>query len=938
MTGSGFSGAQGPPDYEARLLNAVRELARELGRNGDDLQRLGPDSSLERDFGLDSLGRVELLARVQRDFGIQLDGEVFLTVETPHDLIGKMKAAAGVELIAAAEAAETADTGQERAPEDIVTLTGLIDWHASAHGNRVYITLYEDGDRSRDITFRQLKDEAMAVASGLLAHDLAQGERVAIMLPTSREFFAAFYGTLFAGGVPVPLYPPARPSQLEDHVRRIVGIVANSGAVLLVADSRTMLVGRLLRPQCRGLRAILTAGELSTHGIAPLLPRVKTDDIAFLQYTSGSTGNPKGVVLTHANLIANLRAMQYASGVTSSDIFVSWLPLYHDMGLIGACMGSLYAGFRLILFSPLSFLARPSRWLWTIHRHRATVSAAPNFAYEMCASRMQDSEIEGMDLGSWRLAYNGAEPVSPDTIERFADRFSHYGFNRNAMTPVYGLAESSVGLAFPPLGRGPLFDRVDRSGLTLNGIARPAAEDDPLALRVVCCGKALPGHEIRIVNASGMPIPARNVGRVQFKGPSSTSGYFGNSRANEGLFNGDWVNTGDLGYLAAGELYLTGREKDLIIRAGRNIYPQELEEAVSRISGIRKGGVAVFPASDPGSGTERLVVLAETRREVGAERGRIISDINNLAVDLLGMPADDVVLAPPRTVLKTSSGKVRRSACRQMYESGALIRKQHSVWRQVARLASGSAIAEAGQLLGGCAGWLWSAWAWAVFAAIVPCAWIFIVTAPGLGLRRLIAKAGARLALALAGLTPQVSGLRPFSVGGPSVVVSNHASYLDSLVLTAVLPSRFTFVAKQELLKNPFAAIPLRRLSCAFVERFDSARREEDTRVLEARARSGESLVFFAEGTFRRLPGLLPFRLGAFAVAARCSIPVVPVALTGTRTLLRGDDMWPHFSRLGVAAGGALSAEGNDWQAALKLRDKSRSWILDHAGEPDIAS
>jgi 1-acyl-sn-glycerol-3-phosphate acyltransferase len=951
----------------AQLLDIVRGLARELRPGAGGIDRLGLDDQLERDFGLDSLARVELLARIERELGATLSEAAFAEAETPRDLVRQMGAARPT-APRPPPAVEKAVAAREHPPETLATLVDLLDWHVAQHADAVHITLEGEGGDSDDISYRMLQAEARALAAGLVAlgvgaggrsapesdagdrvaptpntgdrvaPDFVTGDRVAIMLPTGREFFAAFYGALYAGCVPVPLYPPARPSQLEEHLRRIAGIVANAGAALLVTDARAKPLGHLLRAQCASLRQVATVADLSRPDAAPLPPPPRAADTAFLQYTSGSTGNPKGVVLSHANLLANLRAMERAAGVSADDVFVSWLPLYHDMGLIGACMGSLYVGFRLVLMSPLAFLARPGRWLSTIHRHRASVSAAPNFAYELCVNKLDDRELADLDLGNWRLAYNGAEPVSPDTLERFATRFAACGFRASAMTPVYGLAESSVGLAFPPLGRGPLIDRVDRAALSARGVARPAAPGDAHAQRIVSCGRALPGHPIRVVDADGGELPERTLGRVQFRGPSATSGYFNNPEATRALFDGAWLNTGDLGYLAGGELFLSGREKDLIIRGGRNLHPQELEEAVSRLPGVRRGGVAVFPATDAHSGTERLVVLAEIRDDTAANRARIEAEINGLAVDVIGMPADDIVLAPPRTVLKTSSGKVRRAACRERYERGELLAAQRPPWQQWLRLEGAGVLARARRHLGRAADAAWAAWAWAVYLAIVPLAWLLIALVPCRALRRRIARSCARIALALTGLTPRVTGLQQLAgLDGALIVVANHASFLDALVLTAVLPPRFAYVAKQELLQKPLAAIPLRRLGSAFVERFDSARGVEDTRALEERVRAGEPLVFFPEGTFVAEPGLLPFRLGAFMLAARAGRPVLPVTLVGTRTLLRGVSWRPHYSALEVRIGAPLSAEGDPWQAALQLRDGARRQILAESGEHDAA-
>lgn len=920
-----------------RLLAIVRALAGELRPDADGLGQLGLDHSLERDFGLDSLARMELLARVERELGARLSEAAFVRAETPRDLLRLMGSKTWAEIPDLAPAAGAAEAGIDHPPPTIATLTDMLDWHVARHGDRVHIHLdLEKG--GQDITYRMLQSNAQRLAAGLLAQRLQGGDRVAIMLPTGSDFFTAFYGALYAGCVPVPLYPPTRPSQIEDHMRRIAGIISNAGAVLLITDERAKPLGHLLRAQCRSLRGVVTAADLHGPDTFQLPPPPIGSDIAFLQYTSGSTGNPKGVVLTHANLLANLRAMEQASGVTAGDIFVSWLPLYHDMGLIGACMGSLFIGFRLVLMSPLAFLTRPARWLKTIHRHRATISAAPNFAYELCAGKLNDRDLDGLDLSCWRLAYNGAEPVSPETIERFAARLEPHGFNPLAMTPVFGLAESSVGLAFPPLGRGPLIDCVDRAALATTGIARPVRDGKTPARRIVSCGLPLPGHAIRVVDADGHELPERRQGRVQFQGPSAISGYFQNPEATRRLFDGPWLNTGDLGYLAAGELYLTGREKDIIIRGGHNIHPQELEEAVNRVAGVRRGGVAVFPAANAHTGTERLVVLAETRKEMDRqEQGRIMAEIHRLAVDVIGMPVDDIVLTPPRTVLKTSSGKLRRAACRELYERGELTGARRAPWRQWLRLAGISIMAKLGRWRQDGGQWLWSVWAWTVFGMIVPVAWILIVLTPTLGLRRRLARISSRLALRLTGLMPEVKGLEHLAGQSGVIVAANHAGYLDALILTAVLPPRFAFVAKQELLRKPLAGIPLRRLGTAFVERFDSARGVEDTRALEVRARSGEALLFFPEGTFRTEPGLLPFRLGAFMVAARAGIPVVPTALTGSRALLPGTSRWPRYSKLRVWIGAPLPAKGDDWQAALQLSDGVRQQILAQLGETDTA-
>ena len=932
--------AAAPTADAQRLLDIVRGLAAELRPNAQDIDRLGIDHSLERDFGLDSLARAELLTRIEHDYGARIDEQALMAGETPRDLLRlttlAYRATADVPLLSPAAASSQGaarTSATNRPPDSARTLTDLIDWHEATHGEQVYATIAGSGD----LSYQALRTGALAVAAGLAHLGLAPGDRVALMLPTGSDFFEVFFGALYAGCVPVPLYPPARLTQIEDHMRRSAGILANAEAAILVTLPAAKPLLRLLRARCPSLRQVLTPADFGKTGSALPAGARRADDIAFLQYTSGSTGDPKGVVLTHANLLANLRAMERAAHVSAGDVFVSWLPLYHDMGLIGACMGSLLVGFRLVLVSPTDFLARPVSWLQAIHRHRGTLSAAPNFAYELCATKLHEQDLAGLDLSSWRVAYNGAEPVSPDTIEKFCARFAGYGLARTAMTPVYGLAECSVGLAFPPVGRGPYVDEIDRDALSRHGVARAPVRSGLRSLRLVSSGLPLPGHQIRIADPAGRELPERTLGHVEFRGPSATTGYFRNPAATAGLFDGPWLKTGDMGYIAAGELYLTGRLKDVIIRAGQHLFPQELEEAISALKGVRKGGVAVFPASDVRSGTERLVVLAETREDDEGVRTRLRAAIDRLAADLMGMPVDDIVLVPPRTVLKTSSGKLRRAACRELYESGGIGGGVRAPWRQLLRLAVSDTSLRFARLRHQAGGWLWGAWAWAVFGLLAVPAGVLAVVLPGRKPRRLIARAAARLGLALTGLSPRTEGLDRLSQAAPLIVVANHSSYADVIVLTAVLPSRFSFVAKQELLQNPVLGLLLRRLGCAFVERFDAARGVEDTGALEKQVLAGESLVFFPEGTFRRDPGLMSFRLGAFLCAARARVPVVPLTLTGTRSLLRDGQWWPSRVPLAVVAGSTAMASGDDWQALLQLRDAARREIRQRLQEPDAA-
>ncbi|HEX4495769.1 MAG TPA: AMP-binding protein, partial [Thermoanaerobaculia bacterium] len=504
----------------AILLEVVEGLARELQpqRRG---RAVSLDSSLERDLGFDSLGRVELLARLERTFGVRLSEELLGGAETPRDLLQALAAAhpaaaagKGFEEVAAIGAGEVA-------PDRTRTLLEVLDWHAERHPERRHILYYPGEGEPEELTYGELARRVHAVAAGLARLGIGPGAAVGIMLPTGLEYFVAFFGVQRAGGIPVPLYPPARKSQIEDHLRRQAGILQTAGAEVLITFSEVLTLAKLLSAQIPGLRRVVTVAELAAPGSqadALIAPPVRGEDIAFLQFTSGSTGNPKGVVLTHANLLANLRAIRQGADIRPDDVIISWLPLYHDMGLIGCWMGALYFGVPLVLMSPLAFLARPSRWLKAIHQHRGTLSAAPNFAYELCINKIPDEEIAGLDLSSWRMALNGAEPVSPDTLRRFAERFAPHGFRPGAFSPVYGLAENSLAVAFPPLDRPPVIDAVERDAFQRSGRAVPAAADDPQALRFVSCGFPLVGHEVRVVDDNGQELEERREGRLEFKG------------------------------------------------------------------------------------------------------------------------------------------------------------------------------------------------------------------------------------------------------------------------------------------------------------------------------------------------------------------------------------------------------------------------------------
>ena len=921
---------------EAALLELALELSRELHPNRRN-RGLTPDSSLERDAGLDSLARMELLLRMEKRMGLRPPDHAVLSAETFRDLLAAVEVAFAAAPIAASAgpAPESWASAQEEWPESAETLVEALEWHAQRHPDRPQIQYLADGETPEAITYGELWAGARRIAEGLRALDVEPGRPVAIMLPSGRTYFETFMGTLMASGVAVPLYPPTRIHRLEEHVRRQARIMANAQASVLVTFEEVRKISGLLKSLLPGLRAIATPAGLACEPRGERL-RARGVDLAFLQYTSGSTGDPKGVMLTHANLLANIRAMIRGCAATPAETFVSWLPLYHDMGLIGAWLAVMCAGARLVLMPPVTFMSRPVRWLRAISAWKGTLSAAPNFAYEICATKFDDVDLKGLDLSSWRVAFNGAEPVHPETLERFSARLAPYGFRREALTPVYGLAENSVGVTFPPTGRGPRLDRVKRQEFLEKGRAEPASPDDAHALTFVGCGSPLTTVEVRIVDEAGREAPDRAQGRVEFRGPSATAGYYRNAAVTRRVLDRGWLDSGDLGYIAEGELYVTGRTKDMIIRGGRNIHPQELEEAVGNVSGIRLGFVAVFGTRDARSSTERLVVVAETRATQLEDREKLVSKIWDLSSELLEAPPDDVVLVPPGSVPKTPSGKIRRSACRELYEKGELGRKRRSAGLQMVRLALSGLGPGVGRGARAAGRILYAGWSWGTALALSGPVWLAIASVPGLAVRRAVLQFSARLWLRLAGIRVFAAGLSNIPVDRPSVLAPNHSSYLDSFVLAAVLPPRFVFLAKRELDQSAFLSIFLRRLGTLFAERTSAEQGVQDAAAAVNAVRAGQGLVVYPEGTFRREPGLRPFKLGAFLVAAQAGVPLLPVTIRGTRSILRDGQRVPRPGRASISFGAPLVPEGGDWIAAVKLRDLARAEILRGCGEPDL--
>ena len=913
---------------------------------------------MERDLGLGSLERVELLDRLEKQFNRKFPDEVLTQAETAADLVRALGSASGESrakpqpstLLGSVDRS-TAVSGDAHGLLKFPGFTSLndaLEFYAQRDPARGHVYLYGEDQRPQLITYGQLGAGARTVASGLTARGLEPGETVSLMLPTGEDFFFAFFGILLAGGVPVPIYPPFKASRLEEYAQRQSRILQNAGARFLITFRQAEKLARLLKPGIPTLRGVLTVSELveSMQGGQDLPPAAAShsDQAALIQYTSGSTGDPKGVVLTHSNLLANIQAIGRGLDLQAGDFGVSWLPLYHDMGLIGSWLTALCFGVPTAILSPLAFLSRPERWLWAIHEHRGTVSAAPNFAYELCARKIDERALEGLDLSCWRVALNGAEPISPDTLDRFARRFAPYGFRAEAFLPVYGLAESSVALTFPPLNRKPRVDRIKREGFESRGEALPCPEPDASSLRFVSEGKALPGHEVRVVDDTACESGERVQGHIQFRGPSTMQGYFKNPAATAAVLReGGWVDTGDLGYLADGELFVTARIKDVIIMGGRNLYPQEVEEIVGDVQGVRRGCVAAFGVSDQRLGTEKLVVIAETRETDGSLRDEIEARIISHVDAHLGLPPDVVRLVAPQMVPKTSSGKIRRDACKQMYLRERLATKPLPAWAQVVRLALGNARNRTWQAVTRSVHTSYGIYSWLALGVVMLPGWILVMALPSEEKGHRARKTFGflcRAALFLAGLKPRMSGrefleeaLRSAQAGQPLVVVSNHASYLDVLVVAAVSPVPICFVAKSEVSAWPVVGTFIRKCRYLTVSRQDASQAAADSQGMGKRLESGETVHVFPEGTFTRHNGLRPFQMGAFKWAVESGCPVLPVTLVGTRNVLRDGSWLPRFYKVRVVASPILRPEGPGWSDMVRLRDSIRTEILKHCGE-----
>ncbi|KYF74454.1 acyl-CoA synthetase [Sorangium cellulosum] len=546
----------------------------------------------------------------------------------------------------------------------------------SVHADRA-VTFVRSSGEERSVSYAELWLEARRRAYALRKLGLRKGDRVALILTEADEFVLTFVGALTAGIVAVPMYPPQSLAKLEAYSETVQHILAASGARVLVTNEQLKeMIDAYLAANGhggaaggQGLKIVverdLREADGSDAAGASEPWQVSLDDLAFLQFTSGSTSRPKGVMVTHRNLSVNSHAIMF-DGLRSTpeDRGVSWLPLYHDMGLIGFVIAPLYALVPVMFLPTTSFIRRPSLWLDAIHRFRGTITFAPNFAFALATRAVTDTQAGSWDLSCLRALGCGAEPIQADVLRAFLDRFGKQGLRPQSILPSYGMAEATLAITFSDLEAPLTTDRVDAKAMQA-GKARPA--NGGAALELVSCGRPLPCHELIIAGPDGAPLGEREVGEIWVRGPSVAAGYFNEPEQTEVAFGGGWLRTGDLGYTVAGEVYLCGRSKDLIILGGKNYFPQDIERVASSVEGVRAGHCVAFSCLGA-AGAERAVVVAEAKRSVAG----VAQAITQAVRAELGVQLSEVALIKRGTLAKTSSGKVRRREMKRRYEAGEL--------------------------------------------------------------------------------------------------------------------------------------------------------------------------------------------------------------------------------------------------------------------------
>ncbi|WDI32702.1 fatty acyl-AMP ligase [Hyphococcus flavus] len=540
----------------------------------------------------------------------------------------------------------------------------------AARGETGYNFFNLRGEATAVLPYREVRDQAKALARKM-AGRFERGARLAVIAETSPDFIVTFYACQYAGLVPAPMPMPVNLGGKDGYINQIRQMIAGARAAGAIGPETLREFLDQAAAEAGGAD-VFTFDELKTLPDSDEEPvPFGADDHCYIQYSSGSTSAPKGVIGAQRSVCANMTAIaRDGMYLAPGDRASSWLPLYHDMGLIGFVLTPMSGQVAVDFLATSDFVRRPLLWLRILTDQKATITYSPSFGYELAAKRSARAEPGTIDLSTIRVAGIGGDMVRPEALNAFADAFESFGFKRNAFTPSYGMAEATLAISFPVLGTPVTVDEVDMRHYTRSGIAQPAsAVTSPEHKRgFVLCGRALPGHEIEVRDESGAAVGERAVGRIFIKGPSLTPGYFSDPEASAAMYDGEWLDTGDMGYVLDGQIVITGRAKDLIIINGRNIWPQDIEWAVEKVDGVRGGGVAAFSVDDGGS--ERIVVVAERRGLDSEALANLKREVSTVVQNAVGAPAE-IVLARPHSMVMTSSGKLSRAKVRQKYLDGA---------------------------------------------------------------------------------------------------------------------------------------------------------------------------------------------------------------------------------------------------------------------------
>ncbi len=580
----------------------------------------------------------------------------------------------------------------------LVTLARSIEDAASVDPDKGFTFVSDEGvpgfsqnakAHENSYSYQAVERTSARFGGALQALGLRKGDRVALILPQNEDFVFMFFGAIRAGIVPVPIYPPLGMGQLQRYLDNTRHIVQKSGAKALVTTAQIKRLLGTVQESCPELEQIVAIEGLRDSGETLRPAHIELSDVAFLQFTSGSTSRPKGVTLTHENLAANVKCIMH-DGLrsTSEDVGVSWLPLFHDMGLIGFVIAPLVYKVSSVFVPSLLFLKRPVSWFQAMTRHRGSIAYAPNFAYALAVKRIRERELDGIDLSTWRVAGCGAEPIRAETLHTFADAFAKVGFRREALLPSYGMAESSLAVSFTELERGLKSLCIDGERLWAEGRAHEVAEGAVGSVPIVSCGTGFPEHRFAVFASddaqSLTALDEDRVGEIRIQGPSVMRGYWEDAEKTQAAFAGAWLRTGDLGFVHAENLYVCGRSKEVVIVNGRNYYPQDIEWEASKVPGVRKGNVIAFGAS--GADRERVVVAfelqidASTAATAGTDPHSVLASVGpEVALQVrkavqegMALTLDDAVALAPGTLPKTSSGKLQRAFSRSLYEAGTL--------------------------------------------------------------------------------------------------------------------------------------------------------------------------------------------------------------------------------------------------------------------------